>query len=157
MIDIRQLDGQALLASRSLEDNWLALLCRIDDPQRTVRHIVNKLDRLPAKMRRDRLTQMLMLSSLRNLTDQIITEVETMTDLFEEALRKNKVVQKFVQKEAQKLMQQEEARLLTRQLETLFGKLPRWAKQKIAAAETTQLDEWAVRLLKAKTLDEVLR
>lgn len=148
LIDIRQLDGQALLASRSLEDNLLALLCRTADPQQTVRRIFSKLDRLPAKMRRDRLTQMLMLSSLRNLTDLILEEVETMTDL-DEALRNSKVGQKWVREEA--------ARLLTRQLETLFGKLPRWAKQKIAAAEATQLDDWAVRLLKAKTLEEVLR
>jgi hypothetical protein len=47
--------------------------------------------------------------------------------------------------------------LLTRQLERRFGALPDTARDRIAAADVPDLEEWSLRLLDARTLEEVLR
>ncbi len=52
--------------------------------------------------------------------------------------------------------QRGEAALLLRQLERRFGVLPDWANHRVLAAETVMLEEWALRVLDAATLEEVL-
>lgn len=49
-----------------------------------------------------------------------------------------------------------EAALLLRLLERRFGALPDWARDRIAAADTTALEQWGLRLLEAESLDDVL-
>jgi hypothetical protein len=49
------------------------------------------------------------------------------------------------------------AAIVTRQLEHRFGPLPEWAQERIADAEPTPIEEWAVRLLDAPSLDDALR
>jgi hypothetical protein len=46
--------------------------------------------------------------------------------------------------------------LLTRQLERRFGALPDSVKDRIAAADTPELEEWSLRVLDAGSLDDVL-
>jgi hypothetical protein len=48
------------------------------------------------------------------------------------------------------------AALLVRQLESRFGVLPDWARDRIAAADSAALETWGLRLLKAESLDDVL-
>jgi hypothetical protein len=49
-----------------------------------------------------------------------------------------------------------EAALLLRQLERRFGILPASARERVLAADTVLIEEWALRLLEATSLDEVL-
>ncbi len=49
-----------------------------------------------------------------------------------------------------------EAALLLRQLERRFGVLPASARDRVRAADTVLIEEWALRLLEATSLDEVL-
>jgi hypothetical protein len=49
-----------------------------------------------------------------------------------------------------------EAALLLRQLERRFGVLPASARDRVLAADTVLIEEWALRLLEATSLDEVL-
>jgi predicted transposase YdaD len=49
------------------------------------------------------------------------------------------------------------AALLTRQLERRFGALPEASRDRIAAAGVPDLEEWSLRLLDARTLEEVMR
>ncbi|MBF0140657.1 MAG: DUF4351 domain-containing protein [Magnetococcales bacterium] len=51
--------------------------------------------------------------------------------------------------------QQGEAKMLTRQLQRRFGSLPDWASEKIAQANSDALEEWSLRLLDARSLEEV--
>jgi len=46
--------------------------------------------------------------------------------------------------------------LLLRQLELRFGSVPPHAKAKVLAAEPSQVDAWALRLLTASSLAEAL-
>ena len=48
------------------------------------------------------------------------------------------------------------AKILTRQLQRRFGDLPPWARQKIADANLSSLEEWSLRILDATTLESVL-
>ncbi|HIJ62613.1 MAG TPA: DUF4351 domain-containing protein [Rhodospirillaceae bacterium] len=63
--------------------------------------------------------------------------------------------QEGLQEGLQEGRQNGEAALLTRQLERQFGVLPGWAKDRISAADTTKLEEWGLRLLDAKNLEDV--
>ncbi len=48
-----------------------------------------------------------------------------------------------------------EATLLERLLESRFGAIPDWARDRVNAAESEDLEVWALRLLRAQTIDEV--
>ena len=76
------------------------------------------------------------------------------------ALAEKRIVQAAEKKAAQRVAQvthDEQVRLLTRLLESKFGKVPKWAKEKMTAANKRTLEKWAVRLLKAESLEEALR
>lgn len=48
-----------------------------------------------------------------------------------------------------------ESKLLTAQLTKRFGPLPEWASERLAAADTAQLEAWSLRILDAGCLEEV--
>jgi flagellar biosynthesis/type III secretory pathway protein FliH len=50
---------------------------------------------------------------------------------------------------------QGEAALLLRQLERRFGILPGWATDRVLAADTVMIEEWALRVLDAASLEAV--
>ncbi|MEO5347967.1 MAG: DUF4351 domain-containing protein [Magnetococcus sp. YQC-9] len=51
--------------------------------------------------------------------------------------------------------QEGEAKMLTRQLQRRFGVVPDWVNEMIAKADLSSLEEWGVRLLDAKFLEDV--
>ncbi|HEX4946639.1 MAG TPA: hypothetical protein VFZ34_08255 [Blastocatellia bacterium] len=164
VIDLRDLDAEVLLQSPSVDDRIMAILCHANDERLKVRRILKSLRPLPAKIQGDKITQLLILSRLRGLTDMITNEVKKqniLTEIIAESPFLTELTQKLVQKKTKEVLAQKEleaeAKLLTRQLEALHGKLPKWAKEKIATANKRTLEKWAVRLLKAKTLEEALR
>ncbi len=175
VIDLREIDANVLLKSRSVEDRIMAILCHANDEQRKIRRILQSLTPLPAKIQGDKIEQLPVLSRLRGLTNMLTEEVQRITilrEIFDEtpaltkwaeeranerAEQRVEKVRKERERDLAKTALQAGAKLLTRQLETLHGKLPKWAKEKIAAANTRTLEKWAVRLLKAKTLEEALR
>ncbi|MBF0416584.1 MAG: DUF4351 domain-containing protein [Magnetococcales bacterium] len=48
-----------------------------------------------------------------------------------------------------------EAKMLMRQLQRRFGTVPDWASEKIARSEPPSLEEWGLRILDARSLDDV--
>ena len=53
--------------------------------------------------------------------------------------------------------QEEAAKLLLRQLPHQFGKLPKWAKNKITQADLATLEKWSLQLLDAQSLKAVFK
>ena len=51
--------------------------------------------------------------------------------------------------------QKGEARMLSRQLKRRFGDTPAWANEKIAEADLPTLEEWSLRFVDAKSLENV--
>ena len=52
-------------------------------------------------------------------------------------------------------MQQGQYKILSAQLNHRFGTLPDWVSKKIKNADVVSLEEWSLRLLSAKSLDEI--
>jgi len=55
----------------------------------------------------------------------------------------------------EKGFQQEAYKFLTRQLKASFGDIPKWAEEKMQNAATEKLEEWGIRLLSAKDIEDV--
>ncbi|WP_157834630.1 DUF4351 domain-containing protein [Oceanospirillum beijerinckii] len=45
--------------------------------------------------------------------------------------------------------------MLTKQIKFRFGELPDWVIDKLAEADTTQLEQWGEQLLQVETLEQV--
>ena len=184
VIDLRQIDAELLLKSKSVEDRILAILCHADNAQITIRRILHSLSPLPAKIQGDKIEKLLILSRLRGLADMVSAEVRQ-RNAVKEILSESKVWMEWIDEEATKkaiplaekkaiqlaekkaiplakkkaieLQRDALGKLLRRQLVSLYGKVPKWANEKIAAAQTRTLEKWMIRLPKAKSLEEVLQ
>jgi len=51
--------------------------------------------------------------------------------------------------------QKEAYKFLTRQLTASFGDIPKWVEEKMKNAATEKLEEWGIRLLSAKNIEDV--
>ena len=69
-----------------------------------------------------------------------------------ESLLEHKVLGREFKKGLEQGRNEGEAKLLRRQLECRFKKLPKWVAGKLAAATPAQLEEWGIRLLDEKSL-----
>ena len=163
LIDIRTLDGATLLTSPSLEDNLLALLCRLPNPRGAIQHLLARIASLVGTARADALAKLVILAGLRRLHPLVREEMQQMPitiniqenpflqEIFEEGKQEGR------QAGRQEGRQEEAAVLLGRLLERRFGPLPPWAQQLLAAADIASLETWGLRLLEATSLEEVLR
>ena len=68
---------------------------------------------------------------------------------------KQQWLQEGKQKGEQEGRRKGEAAMLLRQLERRFGALPGWASDRIATADSVALEEWGLRVLDARSLDDV--
>ena len=171
VVDIRELEGEPLLASNSVEDNLLAVLCRLPDSREAVRRIVRRIAALPPVERQDAVAKLLILSGLRGLNQVVREEVQDMPITFD--IEENPFLRELYQKAKREGEQEgrEEGRqegrqagraegeqtILRRQLERRFGLLPAWAVDQIERADTALLEVWGLRLLEARTLEQVLQ
>jgi len=77
-IDIRTLDGAALLTSPSLEDNLLALLCHLQNPRVAVQGLLARIASLVGTARADALAKLVILAGLRSLHPLVREEIQQM-------------------------------------------------------------------------------
>ena len=161
-IDMRELDSEVFLQSPAIEDNLLAILCRLNDKPMAVRRILTRIEQLPSSQRLNAMSQLLVLSGLRRLEAVIKEEsagMPVIIDLMENEFFRDSF---FRGKEEGRVEgEQEGARkeamgLLTRQLERRFGSLPEAATEKLNAADLATLEDWSLRLLDAGSLEQVL-
>ncbi len=178
VIDIRDIDCREMLNSPSLEENILAVLCRLENERATIREILRRIDRMPPKARTDALTRLVILSGLRHLeplvheesNDMAITvnvmENTVLRNLFLKAEQKSrqeglqeglqKGLQKGFQKGRQEGRQEGKADLLLHLLQRRFGPLPREVTDQVLTADQATLELWSDRVLDVPTLEEVL-
>lgn len=168
--DIRDFDEEVFLQSGSAADRMLAVLSRMRNERVTIRRILASWAQLPRREREDLIQKLVLFSGLRRLNEIVAEEVNNMPitiDPMENSTIRGWVEAGIAQgiqqqlpkrlKEAQELMiEHDRASLLTKQLTKRFGTLPAKAKKKLQSAHSDQLERWALRLLDAATLDEVL-
>lgn len=140
MIDAREFDGEALIASEDLGDNMLALLTPFDR-ERVLQRVEQKLGALPRGEREEAARLFVLLSGLRGLA-RLVAERFRMIDIME-----NEVLGPAVLKG--------EATVLLAQLEDCFGPLPSWVYEKFEGATESQILAWAKRLRRADSLESV--
>jgi predicted transposase YdaD len=159
IIDIRELDGAPLLASETLEDNLIAILCRVDEIKVAIKQIMAKIAQLTGKQRGDALIKLLILAGLRDYQQLVKEEAKEMSitlDIEQNAFLKE-VFQEGEQKGIEKGIEKGESALLRRLLERKFGELPVWAEDQIASADVASLERWGLQLLDAASLAEALK
>jgi hypothetical protein len=184
LIDIREMEVDALLATGNPADCALALLAR-DGPAR-LREIVERAARLPEEDRQRALAQMAVLSGLRRVSEALTMEVRAMgltVDIEKNAFLRDIRDAAILQGRQEGLeagreegreegleagreegleagreagVLQGTAKTLERLLETKFGPLPKWAKTRLSEATASQLDRWTIKVLAAATLEEAI-
>ncbi|MBF0461599.1 MAG: DUF4351 domain-containing protein [Magnetococcales bacterium] len=173
MVDIRSIDCRALLASPVLEENILAILCRMDNQEGVIREILYRISALPTKARADALTKLVILSRLRKLEIVVKTEAEEMALTFD--VMENDVLRPLFMKaqmeseqkgrldglrdglrDGQRDGRREEATtMLLKLLRRKFGQMPEWATTKISSANLELLENWGENILFAQSLEDV--
>jgi hypothetical protein len=78
IVDIREIDGERLLASQQVGDNVIAVLAHVQDQRATVRHILGRIAAAEAAERDRALTGLLLLAGLRKLEEVIEREASQM-------------------------------------------------------------------------------
>jgi hypothetical protein len=96
--------------------------------------ILRRATSLKGAARERVLAQILVLSGLRGLPNRVQSELNRMGVIIDVA--KNPVLE-----------------LLLRQLNRKFGPLPKWARERIDSATTVQVEQWALRVIEAETLE----
>ncbi|MBS1826545.1 MAG: DUF4351 domain-containing protein [Acidobacteria bacterium] len=176
LVDIRSLDGEALLASKDLGDAMLALLAGVDR-ERVGQRVWPEIEEMEAGAREDAITELLLISGLRRQEDWVLERVRTLMPLSFDVVMKNKVLGPMVRRKLaeqrqramesgreegleegmEKGRQEGELAMLRRYLESRFGPIPTEVEQKLAKASERQLNKLADRAFTASSLDEVFR
>jgi len=157
LIDIREVDGEALLASPNLGDNVLALLTRLGENSSTVRRILQKISCGPAAQRSEALARLSIIGGLRGLTSRIKEEAKRMP--ITESIMDNGIIGPAIRKGMRlgategRIRGQRE--ILLSQIEKRFGSVPAQARKRLEAMPSRQLKAVALRLLDAKTIDKL--
>ena len=160
LMDIRELDAESMLAGARPADYALAMLARGGTDR--LREIVESANRLPGPARQRALTQLAILSGLRGASERLTMEFKNMgisveidsnvflKDIHDSAVAKGRA-EGIAEGKAEGMVL-----VLRDLLEAKFGKLPRWADERLQKATAAQAEHWAKRILSADTLEGAL-
>lgn len=145
-VDIRELDGEQLLASGCLEDNLIAILARMADTRSTVRRVLERIAASDAAGREKALAELSILAGLRKLGSIITEEVSSMPildDIWDHDIIGPERVRG-------------ERMLLYRLMEKRFGPLDTPLRERIEHMDRASVEDLGLRLLDARSLQELL-
>lgn len=144
LIDIRTLEAGELIASGRPGDLALAMLAN-GGPERVV-EIIRRANELQGPERDRVLAQLVLLCGLRRLTGRLTMEVKIMGATID--IAKNEILRD--------LMRDGQVTIIRISLETKFGKLPKWADERLGNAKLSDAAQWAKKVITAETLEGVL-
>jgi hypothetical protein len=153
LVDVRDLDGERLRQSPQMGDNVIAILTRLRDQRGALNEILGKLSNLDIDGREFYLRALLTLAGLRGLEETVEEEARKMPLLKE--ILENRVLGREFKRGLEQGVQQGELTLLRRQIKERFGPIPQWAEDRLATRSAAELEELGVRVLKAKTIEEL--
>jgi len=150
LIDVRELDGERLLASDCLEDNVIAILAKAEDVGSTVRRVLGRIAASDPAGRERALAELSILAGLRKLEPVISREVGRMPildDIMDHELFGPKIRQGRVEGERT---------LVLRLMEKRFGPLEARLRERIESMDVGAVEDLGLRLLDAKNLRDLL-
>ena len=153
LVDVRDLDGERLRQSPQMGDNVIAILTSLRDQREALHGILDKLSDLEVDAREFYLRALLTLAGLRGLEEAVEEEARKMPLLND--ILDNRVLGREFKRGLEQGVQQGELTVLRRQIEERFGPIPKWADDRLTALLAAELEELGVRVLKAKTIEEL--
>ena len=162
LVDIREIESEALLASDFLEDNIMAVLARFGGRREAVRRILARIGASGQAERGPAMAELMILAGLRGLEEVIEREIETMPIL--DDIMDHKVIGRERKRgialgRAEGLAEgvaEGERRVILRQIGKRFGPVPDWANERIQALSAPDLEQIELRRLDATSLEELL-
>jgi len=164
LIDMRDVDGDPLVASPEPSDNVLAILGRLKDQRAALHGVLEKLKRLDKVQAEFYYESLLILAGLRGLEEAVKEEAKMLTiDISENKVlgpaynRGREEGREEGLQEGRQEGRQALLGLLLRQIESRFGSPPPWVEQRLSQYPSQELEEIGLRLLSAPTLEELFR
>lgn len=154
VVDIRTIDSETLLSSPVMEENLVALLAKVTNEQAMLQVVLDKIERLNVNLGADYFKQLNILAGLRprfkRELDIMPIRVRVEDTPFYgrakiEGVRVGKMEGKI----------EGECAMLLRMLQMRFGNIPQKIMARLQAADCEHLEQWALLLLSAKSLEEI--
>ena len=162
LVDIRELDGERLLASGHAGDNILAILTGLRGSQETVQRILKAIAGLERPERELALEVLFLLAGLRELEETVEQEARKMP-VFNDILENKVLGREFKRGRAEGIaegmkegVQRGELTLLRRQMVKRFGEIPPAVDERLSKLSPEELEQLSDRILDARSLDELL-
>jgi len=157
LMDIRDLDGEQLLASACPGDNVLAVLTRLGENKRGLRRILERIAAGPPRARDLALEELFIIAGLRKIEDAARLEARKMPVLND--IMNNKVIGPAIrQGRAEGRVEgriEGQVEILLSLIERRFGKVPPSVNERLAALKPAQLKRVGLRLLDARRLEDL--
>jgi hypothetical protein len=144
-IDMHQVSGERLLESPAMGDFVVAILGKLRDPEDGIRRMLLRIRELPEGQRRRALQCATFLSQLRGLGSTLEKEAELMP--ITEDIWDNEILGPR--------MLRNQVKLVRLQIAERFGPLPTWVEDELAKRNHVEIEELAVRLMRATSLAEL--
>ncbi len=142
ILNLREMDGEELLASDDWADNEWALLTKADR-ERVIRVVFGKLRTLTGTEQQAAASTFAVIGGILGIEEELKRRLQSeMIDLME-----NKIIGPAIR--------QGIGRMVHRLLERRFGPVPDWALEKLNSASPDELEEWGLRVETAETLEKV--
>jgi Domain of unknown function (DUF4351) len=153
LVDIREMDGERLLASANAGDNVLALLTRVDEQREAVRRILERIAARRPGERDETLAELFIISGLRRMEDEARREATKMPVLND--IMDNKVIGPAIRQGLRQGRVEGQLELLRSQIEKRFGRIAPAVAQRLAALKPAQLKRVGLRLLDAQRIEDL--
>lgn len=153
LVDIRDLDGEELLARAHVGDNVLAVLTRLSEQPKVVRWILERIAAGSPEERDHVLAELLILARLRQLSNEVKREARKMPIL--EDIMDHDVIGPAIRKGLRQGRVEGQVEMLLSQIEKRFGRVPPAVSQRIAALKPAQLKRVGLRLLDAQSIKDL--
>jgi hypothetical protein len=153
LVDIRDLDGEELLASSHVGDNVLAVLTRLSEQPKVVRRILERIAAGSPEERDTALAELVILAKLRRLSGEVKRETEKMPIM--EDIMDHDVIGPAIRKGLRQDRVEGQVEMLLSLIQKRFGRVPPDVSQRIGALKPIQLKRVGLRLLDAQRIEDL--
>lgn len=161
LVDIRDLDGEVLLASPNLGDNVLPILTRLGDQRDTARRILERIARGPVAERGEGLAESSIVAGLRKPCAVIVREAKNMPIHYD--IMDNELIGPVIRREQAKASREGRAQgreegqrdILLDLMQKRFGRVPQRIRRRLAALQPDEIRAATLRVLDAQQIDDL--